>query len=292
MAKGEDEHLYADAISNFEEAQIIIFGIPFDGTSSHRSGSAQAPKAIRKESDNFESYLPKYDFDIESVKIHDMGDSKKFSNVNKMVEEVPALIQEAIENNKFLITLGGEHSITIPIVKTLREQYKKDDFAVLILDGHLDSRESYLDEKFSHACVTRRVCELVGKENVASIGVRSFSKEEAAILLENEFRVYISDLVHEHGMEDIIKETLNYFSKKKIYLSIDMDVIDPAFAPGVGNPEYFGLSPWQLREAIELLGPHLIGVDITEVSPPFDNGNTAALAAQLIQIIIAQVVRE
>ncbi|MCK5561568.1 MAG: arginase family protein, partial [Thermoplasmata archaeon] len=146
---------------------------------------------------------------------------------------------------------------------------------------------SYLDDKFSHACVTRRMAEVIGVENIVPIGVRSYSAEEAEVINENKLKFYSADRINERGMKTVISEALDYLRKTNIYLSIDMDVFDPAYAPGVGNPEFFGLTPWQIREGIELIGQYLIGVDIVEVSPPFDNGNTAALAAQLIQIIIA-----
>ena len=288
MAMGENENIFADANSNLEDAKIVILGVPFDGTSSHRTGSAKAPSAIRQESYNFEAYLCKYGFDIETASIHDMGDAKEFTSVRALVMGLSGHIREIIKNRKFLITLGGEHSLTVPIVKTLSDYHERDELAVIFLDAHLDFRNSYLDEKYSHACTCRRVTDLVGVGNVVSIGVRSYSKEEADAIEESKLRFYSGDCVNERGIEPIIHETLEYLGKKRVYLSIDMDVVDPAFAPGVGNPEYFGLNPGHIRKVIELLGASLIGADIVEVSPPYDNGNTAALAAQLVQIIISQ----
>ena len=285
---GEKNNQYADAHAVFDDAQVIILGVPFDGTSSHRCGSAAAPAAIRKESYNYETFLWKYGFDIENAKIHDMGDAKNFSNVNELVSGLPEVLKEVMNQKKFLITLGGEHSVTIPIVNMLSKVYQKPTLGVVYFDAHLDFRDSYLDEKYSHACVARRLSEIVGLDNIVSIGIRSYSKEEAEEIKDKEFRFYNADSVFSKGIEQVLSETLKYLGDKPIYLTIDMDAVDPAYAPGVGNPEYFGLTPGQIKTSIETLGSRLIGADIVEVSPPFDNGNTAALAAQFIQIIIAQ----
>jgi agmatinase len=293
MDQTNESTRYADALADFEEAQVVIFGVPFDGTSSHRVGSAQAPDAIRKESYNYETYLGRYDFDIEKVKIHDIGNSPVFSSVTELYERLPRIIEPTLKGNKFLITLGGEHSITVPIVKThlaLNNQLK-DDLAIIYLDAHLDFRDSYLDEKYSHACTARRLSELIGAENIIEIGIRSYCSEELTDVKAINHQFITADQVNELGMKQVVQEVMKIIGKKKIYLTIDMDVFDPAYAPGVGNPEYFGLDPWQVRECIEFFGNALIGADIVEVSPPYDYGNTSALAAQLIQIIISQIIK-
>jgi agmatinase len=288
---GEDEYLFADATTGFDESRVVIFGVPFDGTSSHRTGSAKAPAAIRHESYNFESFLKRYNFELEGAPVHDLGDTKRFSSVSEVVTELPKFIEDLIRNDKFPIALGGEHSLTFPIVKSFMYHYLNQKFGVIFLDAHADFRDSYIDEKYSHACACRRVSELVGIGNVVSIGVRSYSSEESKAISDKGLKIFDADSVNEQGIEQIMKQTMDYLSNDKIYLSIDMDVIDPAYAPGVGNPETFGLTPAAVRYIIETLGPNLIGADIVEVSPPYDNGNTAALAAQLVQIIIAQVLQ-
>jgi agmatinase len=293
MDQTNDSTKYADAMAEFEEAQVIIYGVPFDGTSSHRVGSAQAPDAIRRESYNYETYLGKYDFDIEHVKIYDMGNSPMFSNVSELYEKLPEAIESVIKANKFLITLGGEHSLTVPIVKThlsLNDQLK-DDLAIIYLDAHLDFRDNYLEVRNSHACVARRLSDLVGAENIVEIGIRSYCSEEYADAKAVNHQFFTADQVNDMGMKQIVKEAQEKIGKKKLYLTIDMDVFDPSYAPGVGNPEYFGLDPWQVRECIEFFGKDLIGADIVEVSPPYDSGNSSALAAQLIQIIISQAIK-
>jgi agmatinase len=284
---------YADALAEFAEAQVVIYGVPFDGTSSHRVGSAQAPDAIRRESYNYETYLGNYGFDIEQVKIYDMGNSPIFSNVTELYEKLPKIIESVLKSDKFLITLGGEHSLTVPIVKThlsLDDQLK-DDLTIIYLDAHLDFRDSYLEESNSHACVARRLSDLIGAENIIEIGIRSYCSEELADAKVFNHQFFSADQVNKLGMKQILQEAQKKIGNKKLYLTIDMDVFDPAYAPGVGNPEYFGLDPWQVRECIEFFGKDLIGADIVEVSPPYDSGNTSALAAQLIQIIISQTIK-
>jgi agmatinase len=286
---GEQNYLFADAEANLNDAEVVLLGVPFDGTSSHRSGSAAAPAAIRHESYNYESYLNKYGFNIEDVKFHDMGDFKDFKTVEELFLKLPNYISEIIKSKKFLITIGGEHSITVPIVSSYLETTPKSDLGIIYLDAHLDFRDSYLEDLKSHACVARRLFELVGVNKLVEIGIRSYSAEESVHAKSKELKFYTTDNINSLGMETVIEEALGYLGTPEIYLSLDMDVIDPSFAPGVGNPEYFGLTPWQLRECFELVGPKLIGVDIVEVSPLYDNGNTAALAAQFVQILISQV---
>lgn len=285
----EEDLIFADATANFDEAKIILLGVPFDGTSSHRPGSASAPQSIRKESYNYESFLYRYKFNIENVKIHDMGDCKVPNSVHDLYQGLTNVVKEPLQQKKFLITIGGEHSITVPVVKTHLELKDHQDFGIIYLDAHLDFRDSYLDEKLSHACVARRLFDLVGKERLVEIGIRSFSAEEAEAAKKNKLKFYNAEIVNEMGMKKIIEESLDYLGVDKLYLTLDIDVLDPSYAPGVGNPEYFGMTPWQIRECIEVLGEYLIGADLVEVSPFYDNGNTSALAAQLIQIVISQI---
>jgi agmatinase len=285
-----NEEQYADALSTFSNASVVLFGVPFDATSSHRHGTVQAPAAIRKESYNYETFLNRYDFNIGTVNIHDLGDSREFVDANDMISHLPGYIKSIVETGKFLITLGGEHSITVPIVDSFHKFFldKKQDLGIIYLDAHLDFRDSYLDDKFSHACVARRLSEIVGVENIVEVGVRSFCQKEAKDATNMDLKFLTADEVNKQGILNVLKTAKKQLGDKLLYLTLDMDVFDPAYAPGVGNPEYFGLTPWQVRECIEFFGPNLIGADIVEVSPPFDNGNTAALAAQVIQLIISQ----
>jgi len=266
---------FADANSSFNDAKFVIFGVPFDSTSSFRSGSRFAPNRIREASYNFETYLMEQDVDLIDIPFHDAGNLDEYGNVDEMTGAVEDAVKKILP--KFPILIGGEHSLTIGAVKTLK------NVSVVFIDAHLDFREEYLGIKNSHACVSRRVSEIVGIENVFSIGVRSFSREEKNDAEKLGLKYVSSFDVKEKGIEKSIR---NLNLKKKIYLSLDMDGVDPAFAPGVGNPEPFGLTPNDVVKCIKILSDRLVGFDVTEVCPPYDNGNTSLLGARIIRDLI------
>jgi len=266
---------FADANSSFNDAKFVIFGVPFDSTSSFRSGSRFAPNRIREGSYNFETYLMEHDIDLTGVPFHDAGNLDEYGNVDEMTGAVEDAVKKILP--KFPILIGGEHSLTMGAVKPLK------NVSVVFIDAHLDFREEYLGIRNSHACVSRRTSEVVGVENVFSIGVRSFSREEKDDAEKLGLKYVSSFDVKEKGIENIIR---NLNLKKKIYLSLDMDGVDPAFAPGVGNPEPFGLRPMDVVKCIKILSDRLVGFDIVEVCPPHDNGNTSLLAARIIRDLI------
>jgi agmatinase len=266
---------FADANSSFNDAKFVVLGVPFDATSSFRSGSRFAPNRIREASYNFESYLMEHDIDLTDIPFHDAGNLDEYGNVDEMIKNVEEKIKKILP--KFPILIGGEHSLTIGAVKPFR------DVSVVFIDAHLDFRDEYLGIKNSHACVSRRVSEIVGIENVFSIGIRSFSREEKNDAEKMGLKYFSSSDVKEKGVESVIK---NLDLKKKVYLSLDMDGIDPSFAPGVGNPEPFGLTPADVVKCIKILSGRLIGFDIVEVCSPYDNGNTSLLGARIIRDLI------
>jgi agmatinase len=286
----EEDSLFADADSTFEEADFIIFGCPFDATVSHRAGTRKAPSAIRKESYNFETYLYEYDIDLTSISIFDAGDLRFEANTKSALDEVARFVQDVGTKKKFPIMLGGEHSLTLGAASGLTAAYSESEeppFGVVVMDAHLDFREEYENEYYSHACITRRLTDLLGVQSVIPIGIRSMSSEERLLSEAAGLKYYDTKMLEELGMQMLLEDVKELLTSKKIYLSIDMDVVDPASAPGVGNPEPYGLPPALVRECIEALSPNLIGLDIMEVSPPYDNGNTAALAARLVRSTIA-----
>jgi agmatinase len=188
-------------------------------------------------------------------------------------------MQELVKLNKFPIFIGGEHSLTPPAVKGIGEA------GVVIVDAHLDFREEYLGERHSHACVARRVSEIVGMENLVVIGVRSMSREEKRESERLGLNYYDISKVNSLGMETILSEV----EFDKIYLSLDMDSLDPSYAPGVGNPEFFGLTPRDISICLKKLRTKLVGFDVTEVNPIYDSGNTSSLTAGFIRDVIAYV---
>jgi agmatinase len=284
-----EEIKFADAESSYHDSDFVIFGAPYDGTVSHRAGTGKAPVAIRKESYNFETYLYEYDIELENISIHDAGNIISTQNSQEALDKIYTFTKKAATAGKFPIMLGGEHSLSAGAVKGLiaaRTEEEVPPLGVVVLDAHLDFRQEYESKKYSHACVTRRLSELVGINKVIPIGVRSMSGEEHRDVQDARLRYYNMDTISEMGMKILLDDVKEILATPRIYLSIDMDVIDPAFAPGVGNPEPFGLQPEKVKECIEILAPNLVGFDIMEVSPPFDNGNTSALAARFVRNVI------
>lgn len=269
---------FADANASFDDAKFVICGVPFDRTTSYRAGARMAPNAIRQASYNFETYLFEHDVDLSDVPMNDMGNVEECGSPEEMVEIVRDIAKKAVKAGKFPVFMGGEHTTTIPVVEAF------DDIGVISIDAHLDYRESYLGLKYSHACVTRRISEHLGRENVLVFGVRSISAEEKSEKMPEFIDAFT---IHDVGVESAFKRALNIIRKEKVFLTLDIDGIDPAFAPGTGTPEPFGLTPMEVKKCISMLGERLVGFDVTEVSPPYDEGNTAALAARMMREVIA-----
>ncbi len=277
---------FADANAKFDEARIVIFGVPYDRTTSFRSGARHGPNAIREASWNFETYMMEHGRDLLDVKYHDMGNTEEFGPPSEMIQGVKGFVTMIVKSGKIPLVLGGEHSISIGCVRAFPK-----DTAVIGLDAHLDFRNSYLGEKYSHACSARRIADHVGVKNVMYIGVRSQSKEET----EDADRLGLQTItikdIEEHGLDTAIEKTMKMVGRRKVYLTIDIDCIDPAYAPGVGTPEPFGMMPGQVKKIINSLGSHIIGMDVNEVAPAWDNGQTAVLAARLVREAILVMTR-
>ncbi|MDY6986252.1 MAG: agmatinase [Candidatus Thermoplasmatota archaeon] len=253
-----------------EGAEIFFLGVPYDATTSFRPGARFGPEAIRDASYNFETYDCFLKKDIPHVL--DLGNVTQTTSYKELSAEISSILRS---KKGFPVIAGGEHSITPIIVRELKKRY--EDLDVITIDAHMDFRDKYMDSKNSHACASRRVSEIVGIDNMMLLGIRSFSKEE-----EEDVEYYTSFEVHERLKEicDRVKEM------KNVYLSIDMDGFDPAYAPGVGNPEPYGLKPEEVREIID--NAALVGCDVVELCPPYDYGNTACLAAKMIEEVIVR----
>lgn len=272
---------FADADSPYHGADFVIVGCPFDRTSSFRSGARFAPNRIREASYNFETYLFEHGVDLCEVDIHDFGNLGEFPTPKDMADGLRPGIERIIGDDKFPVLVGGEHSITVPAVRAFR------DIAVVSIDAHLDSREEYLGDELSHACVSRRIYEHTGEDNLLVIGTRSISVEER----DSPVRFVSAFTIKEEGIRSACREALDSLDEERIYFTLDMDGIDPAYAPATGNPEPFGLSPYDVKNLIDMMGDRLVGFDVVEVCPPYDNGITAVLAARMIRETIGVVSR-
>ncbi len=270
----------ADALSDYVDSDYVIFGVPFDNTSSYRRGSRLAPNSVRSAYDNLESYEVNYNIDLLNCKICDLGDLPVYEDVDYVLSEIETVTDIIFRDGKIPVMLGGEHSITVGALRNVK------DASMIIIDAHSDFRDSYMDNKFNHACVTRRALELLGENRIISIGTRSTSYEEINSPEYHNVRFISANEVRKNGIDAVIDE-IRKRSKNRIYFSIDMDGFDPAYAPGVGTPEPYGLTSVDVRSILTAFSDKIIGFDINEMTPLYDNGNTPMLAAKLIQDFIA-----
>jgi len=283
---------FADANADPDEADFVIVGAPFDATTSFRSGTRDGPAAVRRASYNFETYVHRHRIDFRDISLADLGDLDLGAD--------PACARETIKDSfDFIpsvatpIFIGGEHSISPPIVGEVARRRRgesgadKGGIGVIVLDAHLDLRDEYGGTKYSHACASGEILQTDGVAGYASIGIRSGDLKEYILAEERGISYHSSDEVRERGIEAVLNDALAAVGCDEIYLSIDFDGIDPSYAPGVGNPEPFGLSSWDVRHVVETIAPRAVGLDVCEIAPAFDGGQTAALGAKLIREFIA-----
>lgn len=269
--------LFADADAEYSSADYVLFGVPFDGTTSFKAGCRDAPLAIRQVSYNIETYLPFYDLEMTDVSVHDMGDMYVECLPDLMVDQVADAVSDLMKDEKIPVMMGGEHSVTIGAVQTLKPKW------YVVCDAHLDMQDEYRGSPFNHDCVTARVSETV--ENIVIIGARSGCREEFEYAREN-YHLYTADDVDERGIRSILDEVSALIGDDSLYLSIDADAIDCCLTPGLGTPEPFGLSPADVRAVIRRLSKNAVGFDYVEVLPN-DEGQTAIVAAHMIREFIA-----
>ena len=269
----------ADAHFSYEDSRYVIFGVPFDQTSSFRKGSSLAPDAVRVAYDNLESYDSFYDIDFGEVPICDLGNLYVNEDPGEVVYSVKRVTEIIRSDNKVPIMIGGEHSITGGAIRSFK------DCSMIIIDAHSDFRNEYMGSKFNHACITHRALEELGEGKIFSFGTRSISREEYEDKDFGKVKFIRAESILTVGIEKSLEEA-KLPKDSKYYFSIDMDGIDPAYAPAVGTPEPYGIKDSDVRTLVRKFSKKTIGFDILEFSPLFDNGNTAVLAAKLIQDFI------
>jgi len=279
---------FADANSSYGDAQFVVLGVPFDRTTSFRPGARFGPDAIRQHSWNFESYDLETGLDLADVAVHDLGNTEEFGSASEMVQSVREELRPVYRDGKVPIVLGGDHACAPPSVEAYPDN--APSLGVLYLDAHLDFRSSYLGDARSHACSSRRILEKVGARNIVVLGVRSVSKEEI-----DDNRTLGMPFVSAHeiardGIQAAVHQALNILKTERLYISLDIDAVDPAYAGGTGTPEPFGLTPRDVKFIIDQAAPRLAGIDIMEVSPHYDQGSTSLLAARLAREAIVRVV--
>jgi agmatinase len=279
---------FADASASYDDAEFVIVGVPFDRTTSFRPGARFGPDSIRMHSWSFESFDLETGVDFSEVPVHDLGNTEEFGSSEEMARSVRKVAEPVFSSGKVPIVLGGDHACSPPVVEAYPDS--APSVGVLYLDAHLDFRDSYLGDRRSHGCSSRRILEKVGARNIVVLGVRSASRQE----MDDNRAIGMSYVtafdIARDGIEAAVHQALNILKTERLYISLDIDVIDPAFAGATGTPEPFGLTPRDVKYIIGQAAPRLAGLDIMEVSPHYDSGNTSLLAARLAREAIARSV--
>ncbi|QGH36384.1 agmatinase [Gracilibacillus salitolerans] len=260
---------------DFEDADAILYGMPMDWTVSFRPGSRFGPNRIREASIGLEEYSPYLERHLEEVTYFDAGDIPlPFGNPKRSLEMIRDYIDQILDKGKFPLGLGGEHLVSWPIIEAMSEKYS--DLAVIHIDAHADLREEYEGELLSHSTPIRKVCEKIGPENVFSFGIRSGDREEFRYAEESGMYMAKFDVA------EPLQEMLPKLAGRPVYVTVDIDVLDPAFAPGTGTAEAGGISSKELLAAIHIIAHsdiHVVGADLVEVAPNYDPTEQTAIAA-------------
>ncbi len=260
---------------------VAIVGAPYDATSSFRAGSRHAPAAIRWASQSIETYSPILDRDLETVALTDLGDLDLGDGPPEAAIDAVRARVTALGDETLPLILGGEHTVTLGAVQALHARHP--DLVVLQLDAHTDLRDEYDGRRYSHATVMRRVLETVGSGSIVQLGIRAGTREEFALAR--------TAARHSTPRVELPTAVWTWLEGRPLYVTVDIDVLDPSEAPGTGNPEAEGPSAAEVLSLLRRLTPlHLVGIDLVEVSPPLDpSGRTAVLAAILLREMILSV---
>ncbi len=268
---------FADCETPYEESRFVLFGAPFDGTTSFKPGTRFGPRAIREMSYNFESFIPEFDLDLGDLLVHDMGDLDLGVVPDEAVDQVAELAGQISSDGKIPVMLGGEHSVSIGSVRGVRPE------VAVICDAHLDLRDEYRGSKYNHGCAARRIFE-EGVRDIVIIGARSGTPDQYEFA--RNVTLYSADKVRELGIAEVIRKVDEFVGRRRLYLSVDADVIDCCATPGLGTPEPFGLQPLDIRTVVMAFAGRASGFDYVEVCP-CDQGQTACVATSLIRLFIA-----
>lgn len=269
----------------YESSSIILFGAPFDSTTSFRPGTRFASKAIRSESYGLETYSPYQDKDLVDMNVCDCGDLElPFGNPSRALGHIEEYIDRILKDDKMPGMIGGEHLVTLGGVRAAIKRYP--NLHIVHFDAHTDLRDSYLDESLSHASVIRRCHELVGNHRIHQFGIRSGEREEFLWAKEH---VYL----HPFGFTGL-EESIESIGDSPVYLTIDLDVLDPSIFPGTGTPEAGGVSFIQLLEAILKVSKlNIVAFDINELSPIYDqSGVSTAVACKILRETLLAIKKE
>jgi len=265
---------------DYEASRAVIYGMPMDFTVSFRPGSRFGPPRIREVSIGLEEYSPYLDKSLDEIKYFDAGDLLlPFGNAARSLDIIGDYVRGLLNDGKFPLGMGGEHLVSWPIFREVYAKYP--DLAIVHFDAHADLREQYEGEPLSHSTPLRKAAELIGGKNVYQFGIRSGSREEFSYAREN-INFYPFEVL------EPLRKVLPELAGRPVYLTIDIDVLDPSCAPGTGTAEAGGITSKELLGAIHAMAAanlNVVGADLVEVAPAYD-------PTEQTQIVAAKVIRE
>ena len=271
--------------SDYNDAELVIFGAPFDSTTSYRPGTRFGPSAIRHESFGLETYSPYQDKDLEGHAIMDSGDLELcFGSSEQALKDIQGRAEQILQDGKIPLLLGGEHLVTLGSVRAAVQKYP--DLHIIHFDAHTDLRENYLGAKLSHACVIRRCHDILGDGRIHQFGIRSGERAEWKFARAGHTDLHPSNL---NGLEETVKALQN----APIYFTIDLDVLDPSCFPGTGTPEAGGVDFMQLLEAIRTVcSGNVVAADVNELCPILDQtGASTAIAGKIVRELMLAILK-
>lgn len=272
---------FQSCVSEYKDADVVIFSSPMDATTSFRPGTRFAGNAIRVDSFGVEWYSPYQDRDLKNYNTCDIGDlNLPIGDVKPALNEIYKTVQKILKDNKKPMMIGGEHLVTFPVIRAMVEKYP--DLRIIHFDAHTDLREEFFGRKLSHATVLRRCYDLVGDGKIYQFGIRSGDSSEFKWAAEGHTFLRKFDFI---GLEEAIEAVKDH----PVYITIDLDVLDPAYFPGTGTPEAGGMTYKELLGALSLFEKlnHIVGADIVELSPQLDvSGASTAVACKTLRELI------
>jgi agmatinase len=280
--------IFSGAERTFEEAKYVVLGAPLDLTSTYRAGARFAPLAIREASLNIETHSFRTNMDIEDLKIHDVGDLHIAGEVDETLKRLELATKDLLKANKIPVVIGGEHTITLGVMRNFGE-----NVALVSFDAHLDLRNEYMGLTTSHTTFMRRINEQIKPHKILEIGTRAVCKEELDYAEKAGTQFLTVQQIRGDGIDETTKRIDTLLADcEKIYLTIDMDVFDPAFAPAAQNPEPDGLDTHMFLDLLgKVCGHQTVALDLVEVAPQYDKGITAILAAKTIFEVLCYMER-
>ena len=272
--------------SSFEEASVVLYGAPFDSTTSFRPGARFGPSAMRHESFGLETYSPYQDRDLMDIRVFDSGDLELcFGSSEMALSDIEKRTVKILKAEKVPLLLGGEHLVTLAAVRAVVDKYP--DLHIIHFDAHADLRDDYLGAKLSHACVLRRCYELLGDNRIHQFCIRSGEREEFQFAAQHtDFHPFTFN-----GLEEVVKRLKE--KKVPVYFTIDLDCLDPSVFPGTGTPEAGGVSFLELLEAIRIVSQtNVVGADVNELAPMLDaSGVSTATACKVLRELLLAITK-